>query len=89
MALDGTECNCPRSHPCLGVQFGKCRGSGREEDYYDDADVLDKCFDERFPDSVPCINGYVIIPKGKLTLVKILHRGKSNCSTYKLLDIAI
>ena len=70
LALNGTECNCPRSHPCVGVQFGKCSGSGREADYYYDAEILDKCFDERLIDSVPCINGYVIIPKGMLIFIE-------------------
>ena len=69
MALDGTECNCQRSHPCLSVQFGKCRGSGSEADYHHDTEILEKCFDERFPNQVPCINGSVILPKGMLTLV--------------------
>ena len=69
LVLNGTECDCPRSHPCLGVQFGKCKGSGWEEDYENDTDIFKKCYDKRFPGTLPCINGYVTIPEG----IVILH----------------
>ena len=67
LVLNGTECDCPRSHPCLGVQFGKCRGGNFN--YENDTDIIDKCYDERTPSQVPCINGYVTIPQ----IVVILH----------------
>ena len=67
LALNGTECNCPRSRPCLGVQFGKCWGGNF--DYENDTDIIDKCWDERTPSEVPCINGYVTIPQ----IIVILH----------------
>ena len=70
MALDGTECNCPRSHPCVKVLFKGCSGTGHQQDYDSDAKIIDKCYDEQSPNEVPCINGYVAIPKGILILVK-------------------
>ena len=62
LALNGTECNCTGGHPCLGVQSGRCLGSGWEEDYENDTDIIEKCYDEGEPSEVPCINGYVTIP---------------------------
>jgi len=85
MALDGTECNCPRSHPCVTVQFGRCLGTGHQQDYDSDTKIIDKCYDEQSLTSVPCINGYVAIPKGQIALLRTFSKNVLN----GLLDISI